>query len=242
MSSIATFHSTSSTSSLNFPKIVPLTELPETAQIILSERPRLINVTHQIPFTCTLIDRTGQASSTGYNGTPALSNGAGSPTNRRSSFAAPRHPAASSPPLDTDTATITLNGVNGLNSGRGREIDGDCILDPRRGHSAMYSGILSLGKDYETVQIGWVGEIADQDGYVVPSKNLTDNHKQNLKEKLWEREKVIPIFLEDSRAAGHYEGYCKTGKIKLLLLCVCMLVFVYEGEESRFIHWAFRIE
>ncbi|KAG0065936.1 threalose-6-phosphate phosphatase [Linnemannia elongata] len=212
MSSIATFHSTSSTSSFSFPKTVPLTELPETAQIVLSERPRLINVTHQIPFACTLIDRTGQASSTGPNGIPTPSNGAGSPSNRRSSFAAPRHPAASSPPIESDNATTTpngVNGVNGLNSGGG-EIDGDCILDPRRGHSAMYSGILSLNKDYETVQIGWVGEIADQDGYIVPSKNLTEEHKQNLKDKLWAKENVVPIFLEDSRAAGHYEGYCKT--------------------------------
>ncbi|KAG0375848.1 threalose-6-phosphate phosphatase [Mortierella sp. AD032] len=209
MSSIATFHSTSSTSSLSFPKVVPLTELPETAQIVLSERPRLINVTHQIPFACTLIDRTGQASSTGPNGNPLLSNGAGSPTNRRSSFAVPRHPAASSPPVDTINSTV--NGVNCANGLDGTsEIDGDCILEARRGHSAMYSGILSLSKDYETVQIGWVGEIADQDGYIVPSKNLTEKHKQNLKDKLWEREKVVPIFLEDGRAAGHYEGYCKT--------------------------------
>ena len=81
----------------------------------------------------------------------------------------------------------------------------------------MYSGILSLNKDYETVQIGWVGEIADQDGYVVPSKNLTEVHKQNLRDRLWKKEKVVPIFLEDSRAAGHYEGYCKTGKINCCL-------------------------
>ncbi|KAG0200935.1 threalose-6-phosphate phosphatase [Mortierella sp. NVP41] len=210
MSSIATFHSTSSTSSLSFPKAVPLTELPETAQIVLSERPRLINVTHQIPYTCTLIDRTSQSSSTGISGAP---NGAGSPTNRRPSFAIPRHSAVSSPPLDTSNTTTTNNnngslGVNGFNGGG--EIDGDCILEARRGHSAMYSGILSLNKDYETIQIGWVAEVADQDGYLVPSKNLTEKHKQNLKDKLWEKEKVVPIFLEDSRAAGHYEGYCKT--------------------------------
>ncbi|KAG0343445.1 hypothetical protein BG005_002421 [Podila minutissima] len=74
----------------------------------------------------------------------------------------------------------------------------------------MYSGIMSLRKDLETIQIGWVGELADQDGFVVPSKNLTDTHKTNLKDKLWEKEKVVPIFLDDIRAAGHYEGYCKT--------------------------------
>jgi len=91
--------------------------------------------------------------------------------------------------------------------------DGDCILEPRRGHSAMYSGIKSLEKDMEMIQIGWVGELADQDGYVVPYKHMSEKHKQSLKDKLWEKEKVVPIFLEDSRAAGHYEGYCKSGKV-----------------------------
>jgi trehalose 6-phosphate synthase/phosphatase len=71
---------------------------------------------------------------------------------------------------------------------------------------------MSLSQDWETIQIGWVGELADQDGYVVPSKNLTESHKHNMREKLWQREKVVPIFLDDSRAAGHYEGYCKGGK------------------------------
>ncbi|KAF9362494.1 threalose-6-phosphate phosphatase [Mortierella sp. NVP85] len=60
---------------------------------------------------------------------------------------------------------------------------------------------MSLAQDWETIQIGWVGEVADQDGYVVPSKNLTESHKQALKDKLWQQEKVVPIFLDDSRAA-----------------------------------------
>jgi trehalose 6-phosphate synthase/phosphatase len=94
----------------------------------------------------------------------------------------------------------------------------------------MYSGILSLNKTYETVQIGWVGEIADQDGYIVPSKNLTEKHKQNLKDKLWEKGKVVPIFLEDNRAIGHYEGYCKTGKTFFLYGAVV------PAHEGWFIH------
>ncbi|KAF9953593.1 threalose-6-phosphate phosphatase, partial [Modicella reniformis] len=44
-----------------------------------------------------------------------------------------------------------------------------------------------------------------QDGYVIPSKNLTESHRQALKEKLWQKEKVVPIFLNEQRAAGHYE-------------------------------------
>ncbi|KAF9289759.1 threalose-6-phosphate phosphatase [Mortierella alpina] len=208
MSSVATFHSTSSTSSLSSTKVVPLTELPETSQVVLSEKPRLINVTHQIPYACTLVDRAGL--STNPSGAPSGGGGAGSPTNRRSSLAVPRHPAASSPPIVSEGSNSSPNGNADGSSAEGIVEDGDCILEPRRGHSAMYSGIMSLRKDLETVQIGWVGELADQDGYVVPSKNLTDTHKQSLKDKLWQRERVVPIFLEDSRAAGHYEGYCKT--------------------------------
>ncbi|KAF9930311.1 threalose-6-phosphate phosphatase [Linnemannia zychae] len=200
MSYIGTFHSTSSTCSIGFPRAVPLTELPETTRTDLNERPRLINVTHQIPFACTLIDRTGQASNTGHNGAPGF--GVGSSIHRRSSLVTHRHPSATSPPLDTSNVANGIDGSEGL-------ADGEWLTEIRRGHSALYSGVLSLNKDYETIQIGWVGEIVDQDEYIVPTKNLTREQKQSLKDKLWKKEKVIPIFLEDNRAAGHYEGYCK---------------------------------
>ncbi|KAF8985453.1 threalose-6-phosphate phosphatase [Entomortierella lignicola] len=205
---MTTLHSASSTASLAVPKAVPLTELPETAQIILSENPRLINVTHQMPYACTVIDRSGQSSSA--NGTPILP-GMTSPLNRRASVAASRHPAASSPsievekPISITGAQADANDVVDPSSLK----DGECILHPRRGHSALYSGIRTLGKAYETIQIGWVGEIADQDGYIVPCKNLTEKHKNNIKEKLWQKDKVVPIFLDDDKATGHYEGYCK---------------------------------
>ncbi|KAF9931429.1 threalose-6-phosphate phosphatase [Modicella reniformis] len=197
----------SSQSTLSAPRLVPLTDLPETAQIILSEKPRLINVTHQIPYACTVIDRSGSCANT--SSASALGNG--SPTIRRPSLATPRHPAASSSALEDSDPSIA-QGVAAMSNGGLEPIleDGDCILEPRRGHSAMYSGIKSLEKDLETIQIGWVGELADQDGYMVPCKNLSKKHMETLKSKLWEREKVVPIFLEDSRAAGHYEGYCKS--------------------------------
>ncbi|KAG0292977.1 threalose-6-phosphate phosphatase [Dissophora globulifera] len=209
MSSIATFHETSSTSSLSIPRVVPLTELPETAQIVLIEKPRLINVAHQIPYACTIIDRPGLGSN--GSGAPTGASSQPSPINRRASMAMPRHPAASSPPPDTAEASDSTNASSTAGTAADPLLeDGDCILDQRRGHSAMYSGIKSLEKDLETIQIGWVGELADQDGYVVPAKNLTEKHKRNLRDKLWAKEKVVPIFLDDNRAAGHYEGYCKT--------------------------------
>ncbi|KAF9116681.1 threalose-6-phosphate phosphatase [Mortierella sp. AM989] len=206
---MATFHATSSTSSLVVPKMVPLTELPDTAQIQLSENPRLINVTHQMPYACTVIDRSNQSSNA--NGNPNMTAGAGSPNNRRASLAVNRHPAASS-----SVAEVENPNSSGSSSDANDFVDpstledGDCILDLRRGHSALYSGVRTLEKCYETIQIGWVGEVSDQDGFVVPCKNLTDKHKKNIKEKLWQKEKVVPIFLNDDRAAGHYEGYCKS--------------------------------
>ncbi|KAG0034895.1 threalose-6-phosphate phosphatase [Podila clonocystis] len=139
MSSVTTFHSSSSTNSLSTPRAVPLTELAETAQIVLSAKPRLINVTHQIPYACTLVDRTSSSNTHASSGT-------GSPPNRRSSYIAPRQQA--SQPIGTDGSTDSTS----CSSQR----DGDCILEQRRGHSALYSGIMSLRNDLETIQIGWV--------------------------------------------------------------------------------------
>ncbi|KAF9168867.1 threalose-6-phosphate phosphatase [Mortierella sp. AD011] len=206
---MTTLHSTSSTTSLSVPRAVPLTELPETAQILLSENPRLINVTHQMPYSCTVIDRSYHSSSA--NGAPTLGGSTGMPNNRRASVAVPRHPAPSSP-TEAETPTSIMGTLASDNEITDPALlkDGDCILNLRRGHSALYSGVRTLVKEYETIQIGWVGEVADQDGYIVPCKNLTEKHKQNMKEKLWQREKVVPIFLDDDKAAGHYEGYCKS--------------------------------
>ncbi|KAG0263759.1 threalose-6-phosphate phosphatase [Mortierella polycephala] len=204
---MATCHSASSTSSLSTTRAaVPLTMLPETTQVVLSAKPRLINVTHQIPYACTLIDRTGP--SFNANGAPGGTNGPSSPSNRRSSLGVLRQPAAISPPVNTQYPADPA--AKGSGTAERALEDGDCIFEPRRGHSAMYSGIMSLNKDLETIQIGWVGELADQDGYIIPSKSLTEKHKQSLKKKLWQQTKVVPIFLDDNQAAGHYEGYCKT--------------------------------
>ncbi|KAF9188721.1 threalose-6-phosphate phosphatase [Haplosporangium sp. Z 767] len=213
-SSAAIIPSASPSNSQSNSRVVPLTELAETSQIVLSDKPRLINVTHQIPYACTLIDRlsNGNSSSTGTCG---AGTGTGSSSvNRRPSNIAPRQHATASTSYNQHhqqscaqgTCADQLDNVASPSS----HPDGDCVLEQRRGHSALYSGIMSIRKDMETIQIGWVGELADQDGYVVPSKNLTESHKRALKEKLWNKEKVVPLFLDDSRAAGHYEGYCKS--------------------------------
>ncbi|KAI7832183.1 glycosyltransferase family 20-domain-containing protein [Gamsiella multidivaricata] len=185
-------------------KVVPLTDLPETGQIILSTKPRLINLTHQIPYACTLLDRKDSSNPpgtiTGSTTTTASSTAASSSIHRRSSCIA-SHPHA----LPTQDAASTSSSATA-----GSYPECGWTMEQRRGHSALYSGVKSLKRDLETIQIGWVGEIADQDGYVVPSKNLTESHKQALQNELWHKERVVPIFMDDSRAAGHYEGYCKT--------------------------------
>ncbi|KAF9570758.1 threalose-6-phosphate phosphatase [Mortierella alpina] len=204
-------HSSSSTHSLSSARVVPLTELAETSQIVLSSKPRLINVTHQIPYTCTLIDRPTPVSSASSGACGTHSSVGSPPINRRSPGTAPRpHSTAahSHPSTANDTAPDHLEPPTAVADGAAQ--DGEFILEQRRGHSALYSGVMSLGKDLETIQIGWVGELADQDGYVVPCKNVTESRRAALKEQLWQKEKVVPLFLEDSCAAGHYEGYCKT--------------------------------
>ncbi|KAG0376593.1 threalose-6-phosphate phosphatase [Mortierella sp. AD032] len=208
-----------SSTTINGSRAVPLSELAETSQIVLSDKPRLINVTHQIPYACTLIDRTAHASPS-INGAAGSPSSSGSPpANRRASYISLRqqHQAAAAaaknqaPGAGTNpsSSSTTSTGSPAQPSPSAHE-DGDVLMEGRRGHSALYSGIMSLRKDLETIQIGWVGELADQDGYIVPSKNLNESHKQVMREKLWQKDKVVPIFLDDSRAAGHYEGYCKS--------------------------------
>ncbi|KAF9956675.1 threalose-6-phosphate phosphatase [Mortierella alpina] len=210
---MSALHSSSSAHSLSSARVVPLTELAETSQIVLSSKPRLINVTHQIPYTCTLIDRppTAASASASAGASGAHAPVGSPPINRRSPGTAPRQhstAAHSHPSTANDTAPDHLEPPTAAADGSAQE--GDFVLEQRRGHSALYSGVMSLGKDLETIQIGWVGELADQDGYVVPCKNVTESRRAALKEQLWQKEKVVPLFLDDSCAAGHYEGYCKT--------------------------------
>ncbi|KAF9173617.1 threalose-6-phosphate phosphatase [Mortierella sp. AD011] len=200
------------------PKAVPLTELAETGQIILSDKPRLINVTHQIPYACTLLDRhcTTNSTSAASACSGVCPSSVPPPINRRASYIAPRlHTQlhvneGTSPSVSASDPSIATSLNPTTSTACSHHPDGDWLLEQRRGHSALYSGVMSLRDEMETVQIGWVGELADRDGYVAPCKSLTDSQKSALKDKLWQKEKVVPIFLDDSRAAGHYEGYCKT--------------------------------
>ncbi|KAI9312741.1 glycosyltransferase family 20-domain-containing protein [Dichotomocladium elegans] len=85
---------------------------------------------------------------------------------------------------------------------------------PRRGHGAMYAGIESLQGDWQTVHIGWSGEIHKQstavDGETTTVNDLSDSDKATLAQQLKEQHGCIPLFLDGESVAGHYDGYCKT--------------------------------
>jgi len=108
----------------------------------------------------------------------------------------------------------------------------------RRGHTAMHSGIRSLSYTHEQVMIGWTGPIhvaptssAASNSYqtnessslasIVPTSSISDEDKALLDEQVkhWEDEtspdpKPKPmtygsVWLDDSTAHDHYDGYCK---------------------------------
>jgi trehalose 6-phosphate synthase/phosphatase len=82
-----------------------------------------------------------------------------------------------------------------------------------RGHLALHAGLQSLRDEYETLHIGWTGPIKDKSLKTpLRSEDLTDQDKSKLEALLMEKGHIIPIFL-DSKSRGHYEGYCKEGKL-----------------------------
>lgn len=83
----------------------------------------------------------------------------------------------------------------------------------RRGHQALYAGLQSLRKDYQTIHIGWTGPIREQDTrHKVSPDTLAVEDKIKLRSLLWETGHIVPIFLDIKKSRGHYEGYCKEGK------------------------------
>ena len=98
-------------------------------------------------------------------------------------------------------------------------------LAPRRGHGAMYAGIESLRDEWETVHVGWSGEIHKKHTVGSPEaaatvvQTLTDHDKLVLTKELKEKHACIPLFLDSESVDGHYDGYCKTSKISIPFSC-----------------------
>ena len=79
----------------------------------------------------------------------------------------------------------------------------------RRGHTALFSGIRSLGTHTDVLHIGWTGMMQDHDLETFDSSLLTANLRLELTQKLYDEKKCIPVYYNDKVAAAHYEGYCK---------------------------------
>ncbi|CEI89466.1 hypothetical protein RMCBS344292_03821 [Rhizopus microsporus] len=86
---------------------------------------------------------------------------------------------------------------------------------PRHEHAAMYAGIHSLIDEWETLCIGWTGQIykdspslENVDRYEIDM--LGNQEKESLQSQLYQEHNCIPLFLDSSSVAGHYHGYCKT--------------------------------
>ncbi|KAG1094163.1 hypothetical protein G6F42_018805 [Rhizopus arrhizus] len=86
----------------------------------------------------------------------------------------------------------------------------DWTVVERRGHQALYAGIQSLRKDNETLHIGWTGPIREQGTRnKITTDKLAVEDKVKLQSLLWETGHIVPIFLDQKKSHGHYEGYCK---------------------------------
>ncbi|CAO3623148.1 unnamed protein product [Cunninghamella blakesleeana] len=83
-------------------------------------------------------------------------------------------------------------------------------ISRRSGHSAMYFGIEHLKTHYKTLFIGGTGSIhSEKNGQDVNISDLSILQRQNLTNLLYNQHNMVPIFLENDVATGHYEGYCK---------------------------------
>ncbi|KAJ3096221.1 threalose-6-phosphate phosphatase [Phlyctochytrium planicorne] len=80
---------------------------------------------------------------------------------------------------------------------------------PRRGHSALFSGIRALNDNYNVVHVGWVGQLLDKESKPIEASSVTAEQKEALTKELG-AENFVPVILDDKVAYGHYEGYCKT--------------------------------
>ncbi|KAI8970343.1 glycosyltransferase family 20-domain-containing protein [Mycotypha africana] len=100
------------------------------------------------------------------------------------------------------------------NSNSGKESNDEAnswIIEARLNHhNAMYSGIQSLGVDYENLYIGWTGHIKTKNNENVNASSLANDQKEVLSSHLFREHQCIPLFLDNELITGHYYGYCKS--------------------------------
>jgi trehalose 6-phosphate synthase/phosphatase len=187
---------------------------------------RIVHVTHYLPVTCTLATR----AASGVLSPPATP---------------PQKPADVADVPQSETTTLGATSSSQQTS----PTQAKWLVNARWGHSAMISGIQSLGKTHSQVIVGWTGDLggdihsvgnspplpSEKDKSRIPLKDVTAEERTELEKEL-ERYKLaaadgtdfdenetkgtqlIPVWLEDKTAHGHYDGYCKTSCVIPLLL------------------------
>ncbi|CAI2173618.1 2604_t:CDS:10 [Funneliformis geosporum] len=82
------------------------------------------------------------------------------------------------------------------------------VLKPRRGHSALYSGLNSLSSTWNNHYVGYIGTILDPEEKAIEFSDFSEEFKQSIQECL-KKANISPVFLENAEHHGHYDGYCK---------------------------------
>ncbi|KAF7727461.1 threalose-6-phosphate phosphatase [Apophysomyces ossiformis] len=157
---------------------------------------RIINVTHQIPYTITR---------------------AASPVHiiqRPPSPPPPNHQENDDEEEVIEPVTAAPVSKLARHHRRGKTIRAkfhaaNWTLVESRGHGALFSGLQSLQQSWETIHIGWTGPIGIE-GSNQPEQldHLDTRDRAKLENLLWKTKQIVPIFL-DHKSRGHYEGYCK---------------------------------
>lgn len=180
---------------------------------------RVIHVCHYLPVTCSL--NVPSAPSTSIQSVPGLLS------------------PPSTPPVDAkkdgeDAPPSPVDITDGAAQEQGTPANkSKWNLGVRYGHAAMISGIRSLSATHEQLLIGWTGDIyasppsfsatsspSNPEGSKLPSKDLAEEDKKALEEAIGNYEdtehevkgkglKLVPVWLDDKLAHGHYDGYCK---------------------------------
>lgn len=173
---------------------------------------RIIHVTHYLPLTATLTpSKTGVLSPPL---TPPI----------KPSDVDPGSPSTAEPPApDQDAQAVPVSESGITVSPAPKYVSSRWTIGPRWGHSAMFSGIHSLGPGDEQIIVGWTGDLyrgsaTSDEPIKIPTPSISDEDKKSLEETVlsYKHEegsaKYVPVFLNDGIAHGHYEGYCKTSK------------------------------
>ncbi|KAG8968873.1 threalose-6-phosphate phosphatase [Tulasnella sp. 419] len=138
-----------------------------------------------------------------------------------------------SPPKTPDAQPVDVQKLQSTKSPASFEWS----LTPRRGHTAMHSGVRSLSSTYEQIIVAYTGDVhahapgssspsvvggggAAPGVETIPFNKLTDaekealvketaNYKDPSADPTLKSLTYVPVFLDDKVARGHYDGYCK---------------------------------